>query len=62
MGTAGLLFVVGLLVYVLGRAGGGFPPGDIVVRRDNFTFVFPIVTMIVVSVVATVLLNLFFRR
>ena len=62
MGTAGLLFVVGLLVYVLGRAGGGFSPGDIVVRRDNFTFVFPIVTMIVVSVVATVLLNLFFRR
>jgi cytosine/uracil/thiamine/allantoin permease len=62
MGTAALLFVVGLIVYLLGRAGGGFLPGDIVVRRENFTFVFPVVTMIVVSVVATILLNLFFRR
>lgn len=62
MGFAALLFVVGAIVYLLGRAGGGFLPGDIVVRRDNFTFVFPIVTMLVVSVVLTLLLNLFFRR
>ncbi len=62
MGFAALLFVVGLIMYVLGRVGGGFLPGDIVVRRDNFTFVFPIVTMLVVSVVLTLLLNLFFRR
>lgn len=62
MGFAALLFVVGLIIYLLGRAGGGFLPGDIVVRRDNFTFVFPIVTMLVVSVVLTMLLNLFFRR
>jgi hypothetical protein len=62
MAMAGLLFLIGVLVYLLGRAGGGFLPGDIVVRRDNFTFAFPIVTMIIVSVVLTVLLNLFLRR
>lgn len=59
---AAVLFLVGVVVYLLGRAGGGFLPGDIVVRRDNFTFAFPIVTMVVVSVVLTVLLNLFLRR
>lgn len=37
-------------------------PGDIVVRRKNFTFYFPLVTMIIVSVVLTILLNLFTRK
>lgn len=59
---AGVLFVAGGVIYLLGRAGGGFLPGDIVVRRGNFTLLFPVVTMIVVSVVATIVLNLFFRR
>jgi hypothetical protein len=62
MGLAVLLFVTGAIVYLIGRAGGGFLPGDIVIRRQNFTLVFPIVTMILVSLVLTVLLNLFFRR
>ena len=62
MVAAGVLFAAGVLVYVLGKAGGGFLPGDVVIRRENFTFVFPIVTMILVSVVLTVLLNLFLRR
>lgn len=62
MGVAVLLFLAGGLVYLLGRFGGGPLPGDIVVRRGNFTFLFPIVTMIVVSVVLTVVLNLFLRK
>jgi hypothetical protein len=62
MGMAALLFVAGGVIYLLGRAGGGFLPGDVVVRRPGFTFAFPIATMIVVSLVLTVLLNLFFRR
>jgi formate hydrogenlyase subunit 3/multisubunit Na+/H+ antiporter MnhD subunit len=37
-------------------------PGDIVVRRDRFTFYFPLATSVVVSVVLTLLLNLFWRR
>ena len=62
MVLAGVMFLAGALIYVLGRAGGGFLPGDVVIRRDNFTFAFPVVTMIVVSIVLTIVLNLFFRR
>jgi Protein of unknown function (DUF2905) len=37
-------------------------PGDITVEREGFTFYFPLATSIVVSIVLTLLLNLFFRR
>lgn len=62
MGIAVLLFLVGGFLYLFGRIGGGLLPGDIVIKRESFTFVFPIVTMLVVSVVLTVLLNLIVRR
>jgi uncharacterized protein HemY len=50
---------VGLLV-MLGLPLGRLP-GDIVVRRGNSTFYFPITTSILVSVVLTLLLA-FLRR
>lgn len=62
MAVAALVFVAGGVVWLLGRSGGGFLPGDIVIKRENFTFVFPIVTMVVVSVILTILVNLFLRR
>lgn len=37
-------------------------PGDIFIKRDNFTFYFPISTSILISVVGSVLLYLIFRR
>lgn len=36
-------------------------PGDVVVRRPGFTFVFPIVTCLLLSLVVTLLLWLFRR-
>ncbi|OQX73390.1 MAG: hypothetical protein B6D59_05715 [Campylobacteraceae bacterium 4484_4] len=36
-------------------------PGDIVVERENFTFYFPITTMILLSILLSVLFNLFGR-
>jgi hypothetical protein len=36
-------------------------PGDIVVRRGSFSFYFPIVTCVVLSLLATLLLS-FLRR
>lgn len=61
---AGLtLLAVGALLWVLEGRGivPGRLPGDIVVRRGNFTFVFPIVTCIVLSIVLTLLFRLFNR-
>lgn len=62
MVIAGLaMAVVGALVWWLGPklGGGGLLPGDITVRRGNFSLHFPIVTCIVVSVLLTVLARLF---
>jgi hypothetical protein len=46
-----LLAAVGGVLWLLGRHGGGFLPGDIVVERKSFRFYFPVVTCLVVSVV-----------
>lgn len=57
-----VLLVVGAVIYFGGRLGWfGRLPGDVVIQRGNVTFFFPIVTMIVVSLVLTVLLNLIAR-
>ena len=49
----GLLIMLGLPI--------GRLPGDIAVRRDNFSFYFPITTSIVLSIILTLLLTLFRR-
>jgi len=44
-----------------GRLGLGKLPGDIVYRRGNFSFYFPLMTSILLSVVLSLLLWLFRR-
>jgi len=61
MTTGGLLFVLGLALSFLGRTGFDRLPGDIVVERGNFTFYFPIVTSILLSLVVSGLLWLLRR-
>jgi hypothetical protein len=57
------LFIVaiGLLWPWLSKLGIGRLPGDIVVKRDNFTFYMPIVTSLLISVILSVLFWLFRR-
>ena len=55
LGIAG----VGLLV-MLGVPFGRLP-GDIVVRRGSFSFYFPLVTSIILSILLTLILALFRR-
>ena len=58
-----VLLVVGLLFTLGSRIPGvGRLPGDIVYRKGNFTFYFPLVTSVLLSLVLTAILNLFFRR
>jgi len=55
--TLGLVILaIGLLWPVITKLGLGRLPGDILVRREGFTFYFPLTTSIVVSVVVTALI------
>ena len=59
IGLGALLLVAGLLIQAglpIGRL-----PGDIVVRRGNSTFYFPLVTCLVASVLVSVLAALLRR-
>jgi DUF2905 family protein len=58
-----VILLAGVVVLVAGRIPGlGRLPGDVVVRRGPVTFYFPLATSIVLSVLLTILLNLFWRR
>ncbi len=56
-----VLLAAGLLWPIITRLGLGRLPGDIVIERPNFSFYFPLVTSILVSVVLTALFWLFRR-
>lgn len=56
------LVVLGGLMLVGGKLFGlGRLPGDIFFQSGNFSFYFPVVTSIVLSLLLTILLNLFRR-
>ena len=50
------------MVGVIFLLGGGRLPGDLSFRRGNARIYVPLVTCLIVSVVASIVLNLFFRR
>jgi Protein of unknown function (DUF2905) len=62
IGGAIVLLALGGLFLLLGRFGLDRLPGDLVFKRGHVTVYCPIGLMILVSIVATILLNLFFRR
>jgi 1-acyl-sn-glycerol-3-phosphate acyltransferase len=71
MALGKLLLLLGLVTALVGAillwAPGllgwfGHLPGDIRIERDNGSFRFPITSMLIVSIVLSILANLFFRR
>ncbi len=62
VGAAVVLLILGGLFLLLGRLGLDRLPGDLVFRRGGLTVYFPIGLMILLSVVGTILLNIFLRR
>ncbi|MGR9098950.1 MAG: DUF2905 domain-containing protein [Gammaproteobacteria bacterium] len=71
MSIGKLLIVIGLIIALVGLALSYAPwlvnwfgrlPGDIRVERENGVFFFPITSMIVISLLLTLIVNLFFRR
>lgn len=63
----GILFVLGGVLVMLSRAPGlsGFRlfnlPGDVRVQSGGLTCIVPIVSMIILSIVATIIVNLIIR-
>ena len=59
-----IILTIGLTMIVSSRLGWGLfrLPGDIVIKRDNFTSYFPWVTGIVFSILVSLILGLFMRR
>jgi hypothetical protein len=64
------LIIIGIIIVITGviftylPKGGSLPklPGDIFIKKDNFIFYFPIVTSILVSIVLSIIMYLFFRK
>jgi uncharacterized membrane protein YkgB len=62
-----MLILLGVLIIVIGLlllVGEKIPwigklPGDIVIRKKNFTFYFPLATSILISIILTLLFALF---
>ena len=58
-----VLLIAGVVVYFFGNKLNwiGRLPGDIRIEKENFRFYFPITTMILVSVIITLVINLIKR-
>jgi hypothetical protein len=61
---AGILLVIAGIIFVAGTKFLSFGrlPGDIFFQKGNFTFSFPIMTGIIISIILTIILNLLFIR
>ncbi len=62
--VAGLILIgLGAILWLSGKVPGiGRLPGDIVIRKGNFTFYFPVATCIILSILLTIILALFRRH
>jgi hypothetical protein len=66
LGFGALMVLLGLILLAAGDLPGKVPwlgrlPGDIYVQRGNWTFYFPLVTCLIISIVLTLLFSLFRR-
>jgi hypothetical protein len=61
--TGIIILFLGLLLLAFSKLGLGFRlPGDIYIKKGNYSFYFPVVTCIVISLILTFILNFISRR
>ncbi|MBS4534245.1 DUF2905 domain-containing protein [Clostridium sp. D2Q-14] len=53
-----IIVIIGILVSIGGKFGLGKLPGDILIKKGNFTFFFPILTSIIISIILTIIVNI----
>jgi phosphotransferase system glucose/maltose/N-acetylglucosamine-specific IIC component len=57
-----ITITMGLMMFLISKMSDlKWLPGDIVIKRKNFVFIFPITTMIILSVILTIVLNIIGR-
>ena len=58
-----ILIVLGLVLSLFGRIPGfGKLPGDILIKKENFTFYFPLATSLLLSLLLTLFFTLFGKK
>ncbi len=55
------IVILGIFLYFGGKLGIGKLPGDIYIKKGNFSFYFPIATCILASIILTAVFALFRR-
>jgi len=57
------LILVGILISFVDKIPYlGRLPGDIYIKKERFIFYFPLATSIIISIILTIILNVFFRK
>lgn len=60
--VSGIIFLIfGAIVLLGGKIGLGRLPGDIFIKKGNFSFFFPVVSSLILSLILTIILNIFKR-
>ena len=54
-----ILLIIGLLYPYIKKLGLGQLPGDILFKTGNSTFLFPVMTCLIISIILTIIFNLF---
>ena len=54
-----IILAIGLLWPLLKELPVGRMPGDIILKKDKFTFYFPIITCLVVSLIISIIFKFF---
>lgn len=59
-----IILISGVIFYLFSRIGltGLKLPGDIYIRKGNFTFYFPLVTCLIISIILTLIFNVLGRK
>jgi len=57
-----VLLLIGIIFYFFDKLPLFKLPGDIIIKRKNFIIYIPIVSMIIISIILTIILNLIFRK
>ena len=62
-----VMVLLGVVLLVAGHFSGKVPwlgrlPGDVYIQRGSWTFYFPLVTCLIVSIILTLLFSIFSRR